>query len=475
MTKHYTELTGASGDRVHFAPVMQSADQFFNGAVPEVRIGKDRFRLASIGPLGFTLEDYIITDSDDEDTLIISICQGNEVLLYTEVLSPVSIGEDRVEFRCFNQPINLEALLNANAVATVRHRASKPRFATVDIPSEYKSFCADTLDIMATLRQYAEKEIAPFEGALTDMERMELQKEMEGAVSSQWLPFLNKANSLVLPYKDEDSIRLRMKKYTENVVTAEMCKGALQRRCYTKPLGYPGDYQIMNAFYDNVPRGSEPYSRLVDMLGLIAGRPVTKRMHSVSDELEKLTNSHDRKHFHVMSVGSGPAREFRRFFEKAEAHHPGFSITLVDTEPLALDCAIKNIYSSVKNGVSSIMVSGMNTSFTDMLRPKSTFRHLPAQDFIYSAGLTDYLNTKLTRALLKKLYDLLRPGGTVLIGNINDSENGMYWSAEYAVDWSMYFRNMSDMEEIADGLPGDPQIELDDSGSYYMLKLTKPA
>lgn len=211
------------------------------------------------------------------------------------------------------------------------------------------------------------------------------------------------------------------------------------------------------------------------MLGLIAGRPVAKRMHYLTAELERMVASKDQRHFHVMSVGAGPAREFRRFFERSGPLDAGFSITLVDPETQALDCAIQNIYSSVKTGVSSIMVSGMNTSFTEMLRPKSTFRHLPPQDFIYSAGLTDYLNAKLTRSMVTKLYDLIKPGGTVLIGNVNDSHNGMYWSAEYAVDWSMYFRNMTEMEEIADGLPGNPEITADESGSYFMLKLTKPA
>ncbi|WP_370338473.1 hypothetical protein [Parvularcula marina] len=476
MTKHYTELTGALGDKIQFGPPMHSAEDFFNKAVPVVSINGVTYELRSIGTLGFTLVGPLPeVVNEDDDPLTAVFTQSGREIFETRILKPTPIDDQVINCRCFDRAITLEKLGHANAAAVAAARVRAPKIAPMDIPTEYKVFCADTLDIMATLRRQVEEEISPFEQELTAEERHELDKQMEEAVADQWLPFLERANSLVLPFKHDIEMRTRMKRYTENVVTGEMCKGALQHRCYYKPLGYPGDFEIMNAFYDNVPRGENAYNRLVDMLGLIAGRPVAKRMHYLTAELERMVATSDRRHHHVMSVGAGPAREFKRFFERAGKIDNGFSITLVDPETRALECAIGNIYSSVKHGVSSIMVSGMNTSFTEMLRPKSTFRHLPPQDFIYSAGLTDYLNTKLTKSMVSKLYDLVRPGGTVLIGNVNDAPNGMYWSAEYAVDWSMFFRNMAEMEEIADGLPGNPEITADESGSYFMLKLTKPA
>jgi hypothetical protein len=474
MTKHYTELQGTRGERIQFGAPRHDPDVFFLGAPPKVRIGVKTYELASIGTLDFALRSDVDIDASDDVEAIFE--QDARVLARRQILMPSAPEDGVVTCRFLNRALDLDTMARDNAAAVAAKRAAVPVLSRKDVPGDYKIFCADTLDLMATMRHQIDEEIAPFAPSLTEAERRQLDVEMETAVADQWLEFLNRANSLVLPYKNDKALRLRMKRYTENVVTGEMCRGALQHRCYTKPLGYPGDFEIMNAFYDNVPRGDDTYSRLVDMLGLIAGRPVAKRMRYLTSEIEAMVGDRpEQDHFHVMSIGAGPAREFKTYFERADGPAKGFSITLVDPEARALDCAIRNIYSSIRTGVSSVMVAGMNTSFTEMLRPASTFRHLPPQDFIYSAGLTDYLNAKLTRALIVKLYDHLKPGGSVLIGNVNDDPAGMYWSAEYAVDWTMYFRNRADMEAIADGLPGSVELTTDNSGSYFMLKVTKPA
>jgi hypothetical protein len=147
---------------------------------------------------------------------------------------------------------------------------------------------------------------------------------------------------------------------------------------------------------------------------------------------------------------------------------------LVDPEIEALNYAISSIYGSIRRGLPSVLVSGLNVSFTEMLRPRSTLRHLPPQDLIYSAGLVDYLNLKLARSLISKLYEHLRPGGQVIIGNVNDAGKGSYWPLEYALDWTLFFRNVEEMAAMADGIKGEVTIEPDASGAMYMLSLRKP-
>lgn len=478
MTKHYTELTGAKGDRIQFGPPMYGADEFFLNAGPMVRIGQELYGLKSIGTLGFTLEGPMPKAVEAMgETLTAEFVQTGRQILTTEILKPVRIGDNLIECNCYDTAIDLEALSNSNAAAVAAARARKPSIKPVDVPSEYKVFCADLIDMLATVRHQIEREIDPFEKSLSPEERLAFDAEMEEAVQEEWRNCRVLGNELVLPFKYDDKMRAKMKRYTENVVTRELVRSPLLHRCYYKPMGYPGDYQIMNAFYEHRAKGDDAYTRLLDVLGLIAGKPVAARMRKLTEEIEKLiANRADQEHFHVMSIGSGPAEELNRYFSRCGGKTPkGFSITLVDPEAEALEYAISNIYGAIRHGVSSVMVSGMHTSFTEMLRPKSTFRHLPPQDFIYSAGLTDYLNTKLTRALVRKLYDHVKPGGTVLIGNINDAPDGMYWSAEHALDWTMYFRSKEEMEEIAEGMPGEVNLSLDESGSYYLLTLTKPA
>ena len=58
----------------------------------------------------------------------------------------------------------------------------------------------------------------------------------------------------------------------------------------------------------------------------------------------------------------------------------------------------------------------MNLSFTDILRGTEGLAGLPAQDLVYSVGLLDYLTDHRAKALVKRLYDLLMPGGLLIIG-----------------------------------------------------------
>lgn len=474
MTKHYTELTGASADRIQFGAPIFAADQHFRGAAPSVVIGLARYTLVSISTLGCRIRAQSSVQSLSE-VVDMGFEQSGETLISVRavVLDPDDDGVHECQF--FDRALDLDALTSANARAVALNRTGITVHEKVAVPSAYKVFCADLVDFLATVRRQLEADLGPFTGDLDADEQAALDREMEQSIADRWAALTVEANRLVLPFKDDKPALAKIKQYTENVLTPILCEGPLWNRSYTKPLGYPGDYQIMNAFYNRTIIGDEPYTRLLGVLGLLSGAPVVTRMSRLVQEIKELrAKNPTQEHFHMMSIGAGPARELQEFFASGEAEGAGYAFTLVDPEVEALEYAIHNVYKAVKNDLSSVIVSGMNTSFTEMLRPTKTFRHLPKQDFIYSSGLTDYLNPKLTRALISKLFEHLKPGGSVLIGNINDAENGMFWATECILDWTMYFRSQKDMEEIAEGLPGDAELTLDPSGSFFMLKITKP-
>ena len=66
-------------------------------------------------------------------------------------------------------------------------------------------------------------------------------------------------------------------------------------------------------------------------------------------------------------------------------------------------------------------------------------------------GLFDYLTPPVARAVLEKLYQLLKPGGELMIGNFHVSNPSKYYM-EYWADWVLYYRTE---EEFRD-LPKDP-------------------
>jgi len=99
-------------------------------------------------------------------------------------------------------------------------------------------------------------------------------------------------------------------------------------------------------------------------------------------------------------------------------------------------------------------------------------------DLIYSAGLYDYLHDKGARRLTKNLFDLLNPGGTLIIGNFSpNNPPDVRFAMEYLYDWMLIYRDESEMYRLADGIP-ESDIEKmtllqEPRGINYFLKIVK--
>ena len=120
-----------------------------------------------------------------------------------------------------------------------------------------------------------------------------------------------------------------------------------------------------------------------------------------------------------------------------------------------------------------VSVDYLNKSVRTML----TTRQLKAEwgqfDFIYSMGLFDYLTPPVARAVIVKLYQLLKPGGQMLLGNFHASSPSRCYM-EYWLDWVLYYRTE---EEFADLLVNEPSAEnkvfFEDTGVQMFLEVKK--
>ena len=110
-----------------------------------------------------------------------------------------------------------------------------------------------------------------------------------------------------------------------------------------------------------------------------------------------------------------------------------------------------------------------------MLSPSRDASSFMENDIIYSSGLVDYLNPLLAQRFVKRLYEYVKPGGQVIIGNVNDAPTGMIWPLEYITDWSLYFRTEDDMRAIAQDIPGaSVSVISDPMKAIHFLVVEKP-
>jgi extracellular factor (EF) 3-hydroxypalmitic acid methyl ester biosynthesis protein len=81
-------------------------------------------------------------------------------------------------------------------------------------------------------------------------------------------------------------------------------------------------------------------------------------------------------------------------------------------------------------------------------------------DFIYCAGLFDYLSDRVCQRLLSLFCDWTMPGGTVLATNVHP-DNPTRFIMEHVVEWHLIHRTMRDMDVLAPSKY--PRITYDDT------------
>jgi extracellular factor (EF) 3-hydroxypalmitic acid methyl ester biosynthesis protein len=94
--------------------------------------------------------------------------------------------------------------------------------------------------------------------------------------------------------------------------------------------------------------------------------------------------------------------------------------------------------------------------------------------FIYSMGLFDYLNSRVATAVLDRLYQLLKPGGELVVGNFHVSNSSKYYM-QYWGDWVLLHRTKEEFKGLfQNNSCGKVSVLFDDTRSQMFLHVKKP-
>lgn len=329
------------------------------------------------------------------------------------------------------------------------------------IPSSYRELCATASN---TLRDFRARSTgADSDGALADL---------SGELAEAW-DVLQRASLEVVEPILTDLISLRAaKSFTEQVLTRALVPGPIWRQAYKKPLGYPGDFKLMNYIYDAAIDVPSKYGQLVHNLGVHIGSFVVRRMELMRGEIDRAvaTARLGRGPIEITSVGSGPAREVATYLSEKPPARP-VRFHLLDFEPEALDFAKE---SAEANGLDHVEIDPVRASARELVvRTDLLSRRNGAQRLIYSVGLFDYFGTDTAKRLASKLFDLLEPGGTLVIGNMRMGSH-LVWPLEFIADWTLNYRTAEDMAALADSLrPSFMELRTDPGSQFFLLSLRR--
>ena len=248
-------------------------------------------------------------------------------------------------------------------------------------------------------------------------------------------------------------------------------------RATLKPRGYAGDSEQMRMIYLNDYQGDSTFAKLLHKHAVehTASRSVRNRIGIISQMVNIFRNSsrwQDSDKIDVLSVGSGAAFELKNIFYSPK-NCSQYKFVLFDQDPDALAEAsdlVNEIESMIDAKPEIISIKGLVRT---MLFSRKLSEQWGKFDFIYSLGLFDYLNLRVAEAIINRLYQLLKPGGELVIGNFNVTNPSRYYM-EYWGDWVLLHRTEEEFRNLfKQTSEANVQVLYDDTGSQMFLDIKK--
>ena len=255
-------------------------------------------------------------------------------------------------------------------------------------------------------------------------------------------------------------------------------------RAFHKPLGYAGDYQVVDMMIRPPYEGGTLFAKIVNVW-LLRQSPSQAHRNRVAYLERKLVEETARvraqgRTARIFNLGCGPAAEVQRFFAEQRVSEQA-DLTLLDFNQETLQSLHKALKESERKLCRRFSVRLVKKSVYQILREAGrTTRRGPEDqyDFIYCAGLFDYLSDHVCKQLMDIFYEMLGPGGLLLATNVNDALNisrPFRYSMEYILDWHLIYRGRNQVAALApEGAAAENvAVKTEDTGTNVFLEVRK--
>jgi extracellular factor (EF) 3-hydroxypalmitic acid methyl ester biosynthesis protein len=246
-------------------------------------------------------------------------------------------------------------------------------------------------------------------------------------------------------------------------------------RAKAKPLGYAGDYEMMNMLYRDHREGATLFGKVLNVYA--AQQPVARaninRIEFIGAKIREALRKKRDGRVRITSIGCGPAHEVFTFLSRYPELGPRLDVALIDQEERAIAHCERTLAPLAAATQATVRV--IKASARRLLTDQKIGDALHASQLVYSAGLFDYLADRSFAALLAVLYGAVAPGGTLLVGNVA-ADNPDRAAMEYFTEWFLYHRSPGDLLAHAAQLQPaarNAQIETEPTGVNLFLVLER--
>ena len=220
-------------------------------------------------------------------------------------------------------------------------------------------------------------------------------------------------------------------------------------RAFSKPRGYAGDAVMMDYIYGLGEAGPAAHD----------ATPLGRAIFRYMDTRPSARAVRFRRRLIAALIDSVPSRGGSGVFALAAGH-----LREIEISEAIRDGQIRDFVAVDQDEYSLGVVSRDYSGLGVKAIPGSVRQILSGKldpgcfDFVYAAGLFDYLNASTAIALARRMFEMTRPGGLTLIPNFLAGARDRGYMESF-MDWHLIYRDHPDMQALADALPSTDVAE----------------
>jgi extracellular factor (EF) 3-hydroxypalmitic acid methyl ester biosynthesis protein len=350
------------------------------------------------------------------------------------------------------------------------------------VKPDFKVVVADMQTMLNDLRRWMEQVelgVRSQPSANRNELEREIIRELQNPILPSLIPLFERFEETCSAI--EDDLRPAHGTYVKRQLHPVVLCAPFFYRTFRKPLGYAGDYEMVNMMLRDPLEGGSMFAKMLNLFFLNTP-PVVAHRNRITYLIEKIKGEIQRvaaegRPCRVFNLGCGPAKEIQDLLAESDLSNQA-KFTLLDFNDETLQHTGKLL--------DAIRVKNQRTTSVQMIKKsvhqilKDAGKPLPdmmpgSYDLVYCAGLFDYLSDRICKKLMSIFYDLVAPGGLLVATNVDAANPSRNWM-EYVVEWHLVYRDQRILQTLRpdNARAEDAVIKHDMTGVNIFIEVRKP-
>jgi extracellular factor (EF) 3-hydroxypalmitic acid methyl ester biosynthesis protein len=379
-------------------------------------------------------------------------------------IEPYHADSNNLALEVVGEPISVDTILAVKMAKQAIHHQNKTDLSFATVPNAFKSLVFEMKDFLEILKRNlegVENEVRQNGNRHAD-DYQETIAQVIGKYLQSIFPVRYAEASKSIADQDDETVKCSMEFFRQKIGDL-IYRVPIVDRIYSKPLGYAGDFEMMNIIYKTKSGGRSLFEKSIHNFFVTdpSAQAVRNRSDYLCEKIGALMAKNKGQNVKILSLACGPAFEIQKALRKGLIDSSDrVEIVLLDQDENALKNAqfeLKNIQRDlglklnirmVNNAIKNVIVKGLADEGFDL---------------IYSAGLFDYFSDPVAQLAAQKLVTALNDNGQLLIGNFDVSTPSKP-IMEIALDWQLIYRSEEDLFRLFGHVGSGFRVEKEDLG-----------